>query len=261
MSDTPAVAVSHLRAGYRGHVVLHDISLSIGRGQCVAITGNNGSGKSTLLKTLIGVVPIMNGSVEMLGYTRRADGKTDGKPPWYDVGYVPQRLSSAGGVESTVQEMVQSGLLATGQLRLPRNWRTQVNDALDMVGMRHRLREAFQNLSGGQQQRVLIARALVRKPSLLLLDEPLTGLDEHNRLRLRDILADSLAAGRTVILVLHELGELRPLIERTVRITSGHISHDGPCTHSEHRNPADIWRDHASDEDEYTLSTWGGHDA
>ena len=225
--DSPApdiaVALDQVRAGYGSNVVLHDISVEIPTGQCVAITGNNGSGKSTLLKALIGVIPLMSGQIDIFGYTRGPAGQHSGPPPWFNVGYVPQRLASAGGVESTVEEMVMSGLLATGQLRLPRNWRSQVREALDQVGMTHRLKEAFQNLSGGQQQRVLIARALVRRPNLLLLDEPLTGLDEHNRLRLKEILEATLKEGRTAILVLHELGELRPLIEREIHISSGHI--------------------------------------
>ncbi len=236
-----AIQIRDLDAGYRGHVVLHDLSLDIPEGECVAITGNNGSGKSTLLKSLIGTIPIMHGSVKLLGYTRTAAGDTSGQAPWYRVGYVPQRLASAGGIESTVQEVVQSGLLGSGHLRLPRDWRARVKGALEEVGMRHRLKESFQNLSGGQQQRVLIARALIRNPSLLLLDEPLTGLDEHNRNRLGDILAGRLSTGATVVLVLHELGELRPLIKREIALASGHIVHDGPCTHEDHRSAGQYW--------------------
>ncbi len=248
-SQAPAVVRVHdLDVGYRNHVVLHDLDLSIGVGECVAVTGNNGSGKSTLLKALIGTIPLMHGSVDLLGYTRHADKESTGTPPWYKVGYVPQRLASAGGIESTVQEVVQSGLLGTGHLRPPRDAKARVKEALGLVGMVHRLKEPFQNLSGGQQQRVLIARALVRKPQLILLDEPLTGLDEHNRYRLREILAERKAAGCTAVLVLHELGELKPLISREVRIAGGHIVHDGPCTHERHDDGV-LWWDHGLDED------------
>ncbi|WP_099332168.1 metal ABC transporter ATP-binding protein [Actinomyces minihominis] len=240
----PAIVLRDTRAGYRGHVVLHDLNLQIDEGECVAITGNNGSGKSTLLKTLIDTIPLQGGEVDVLGFTRRATQAPVGTAPWYSVGYVPQRLASAGGIESTVQEMVQSGLLGTGHLRLPRNWAERVKNALDLVGMYHRLHEPFQNLSGGQQQRVLIARALVRNPSLILMDEPLTGLDEHNRLRLREILEASLLRGATVVVVLHELGELRPLITREIRVSAGHITHDGPCTHDTHQDLAAPWWDH-----------------
>ena len=242
-----AITLRDVEAGYRGHVVLHDLSLEIDEGECVAITGNNGSGKSTLIKALIGTVPLMNGTVSILGSTREAGKKPTGPPPGYRIGYVPQRLASAGGIESTVSEMVASGLLGSGHLRLPANWRKRVQEALEQVGMLHRIREPFQDLSGGQQQRVLIARALVRNPSLLLLDEPLSGLDEHNRIRLKEILGDSLTSGCTVVLVLHELGELRPLIQREVRIAAGHITHDGPCTHDHHGDETGPWWDHDED--------------
>lgn len=248
-SQAPAVIrVQDLGVGYRNNVVLHDLDLSIGTGECVAVTGNNGSGKSTLLKALIGTIPLMHGSIDLLGYKRYADKESAGNPPWYKVGYVPQRLASEGGIESTVQEVVQSGLLGTGHLRPPRDSKARVNDALKLVGMLHRLKEPFQNLSGGQQQRVLIARALVRNPQLILLDEPLTGLDEHNRIRLGEILAERKAEGCTAVIVLHELGELRPLISREIRIAGGHIVHDGPCTHARH-DDGPLWWDHGLDED------------
>lgn len=251
-TSSPVIDVSDLQVGYGKNVVLHGISFAVDAGECVAITGNNGSGKSTLLKALLGTLPLLQGAIDLLGYTRSANGPAVGPPPWYHLGYVPQRLASAGGIDSTVQEMVMSGLLGTEHLFLPRGWRDTVRVALETVGMAHRSKEAFQTLSGGQQQRVLIARALVRQPELLLLDEPLTGLDEHNRVRLKDILEDNLRGGRTAVLVLHELGELRPLINREIRIGSGHIVHDGPCTHSHHRNPQEPWHDHHYDMNEAT---------
>lgn len=224
----PAVRLTNLDVGYGSNVVIHNISASFETGSCVAITGNNGSGKSTLLKALIGTVPIMSGEIDVLGYERTANHQPVGSPPWNEVGYVPQRLASAGGVESTVEEVVRSGLLGVGRLFPPRDGKQKVERALQTVGMRHRRKEAFQVLSGGQQQRVLIARALVRDPSLLLFDEPLTGLDRYNRLRLKEIIENSLEGGATAILVLHELGELRPLIDREIHIGGGHILRDGP---------------------------------
>lgn len=263
MSPQPAIVGSHLRAGYRGHPVLHDLTFQINEGECVAVTGNNGSGKSTLLKTLIGTIPLMGGTVTILGQSRTVDF-IDGPPPWYELGYVPQRLTSAGGVESTVTEVVQSGLLGSGHFRLPRSWRAEVKEALGTVGMSHRQHEPFQSLSGGQQQRVLIARALVRRPRLLLFDEPLTGLDEHNRTRLAEIIRESLGSGCTAVLVLHELGELRPLIQREIQLSSGHIAYDGPCTHKHHGGGSNAWWDHdeeAQASAEPGQGVWGGIDA
>lgn len=230
------ISLENVAVAYGHHIVLHDITASITEGSCVAITGNNGSGKSTLLKALIGTVPIKGGCVQILDHIRCADREEVGPKPWNQVGYVPQRLASAGGVECTVEEVVKSGLLGVGRLRPPRDAKERVTQALDTVGMGHRRKESFQVLSGGQQQRVLIARALVRNPSILLLDEPLTGLDRYNRLRLNEVLEASLEGGATAVLVLHELGELRSLIDREIRIGSGHITRDGPV----HAAPGEV---------------------
>ncbi len=242
-SSTPILSFRDLEAGYGRHTVLHDISAVVKAGECVAITGNNGSGKSTLVKTLVNIKPVNRGSVYLFGYTREAGGRASGPLPWSRVGYVPQRLTATGGVDSSVSEVVQAGLLRPGRLGMPRSWRTQVARALEQVGMAHRSNERFSVLSGGQQQRCLIARALIRDPELLILDEPLTGLDAHNRKRLAEIVATHLEGGNTALIVLHELGELRDLITREIRLSSGHIVHDGPCTHTSHRDQAGPWID------------------
>lgn len=260
MSATPVLSAAHLRAGYRGHPVLHDVSFELALGDCVAVTGSNGSGKSTLLKTLIGAIPIMAGTAQVLGQRRDSQG-SEGPDPWYQVGYVPQRQPVAAGIGSTVLEVVQSGLLGSGHLRLPRSWRSDVQQSLSTVGMAHRRREPFQNLSGGQQQRVLIARALVRKPRILLFDEPLTGLDDHNRRRLAQIIAESVRTECTAVLVLHELGELRPVIGREIRLSRGHVVHDGPCTHDRHDAQTGAWWDHEVDttgSEGAGTGVWGG---
>ena len=82
-------------------------------------------------------------------------------------------------------------------------------------------------LSGGQAQRVLIARALVRRPELLIMDEPMAGIDAASRARLAEIVADAKAEGTTILIVLHELGELGPLLDRELHISAGHVSYDG----------------------------------
>ena len=137
-----------------GDFSMRNVSFHVAPGEILVIVGPSGSGKSTLIKTLIGTLPLMNGKVSILGSTWEAGKKPTGPQPGYKIGYVPQRLASAGGIESTVSEMVASGLLGSGHLRLPSNWRKRVQEALQQVGMLHRLREPFQDLSGGQQQRI-----------------------------------------------------------------------------------------------------------
>ena len=230
----PVVRFEDLEVGYGRNTVLHDITTQVEAGECVAITGNNGSGKSTLVNALVGIIPFQRGEIDLLGYVREAGQKPRGERPWNKLGYVPQRLRATGGIDASVAEVVQAGLLGVGSLRPPRNWREQVRHALDRVGLRHRENDKFAVLSGGQQQRGLIARALIRNPELVIFDEPLAGLDAHNRERLAELIGEHQKAGGTSLIVLHELGELRPLITREIRIASGHIVHDGPCTHVSH---------------------------
>lgn len=241
-STAPVVSFDHLEVAYNENLVLHGISADIPSGQCVAITGSNGCGKSTLIKASLGISPVTGGEVKLFDAKVDQGSSPSKAVPWRKVGYVPQRMSVGGGVGCTVREVVETGLLSRGKWRLPRGSKKHVDAALERVGLMHREREAFQVLSGGQQQRALIARALVRSPSLYLMDEPLTGLDKHNREVLAGIIEQAKAGGSTLLIVLHELGELGPLIDRELRIHAGHIVHDGPCTH--HHHEAHMHHDH-----------------
>ncbi|WP_265522054.1 metal ABC transporter ATP-binding protein [Oerskovia flava] len=209
----------HVRLGNSD--ILRGIDLTVRRGEVVALLGANGSGKSTLVRALVGIVPLAAGSVRLLG--------TDLGPdvPWARLGYVPQRISAQGGVPSTAEEVVASGLLSGRRLRLPRGWRERTHAALDRVGLADRARQAVQELSGGQQQRVLIARALVRRPELLILDEPVAGVDHPSQEAFAATLTTLTREGLTVLVVLHELGSLSPLIERCVVLRHGLVVHDG----------------------------------
>ena len=241
MSPVPPVAFQHLKVGYDGNLVLHDVSATISPGSAVAITGNNGSGKSTLLKACLGLTPIQGGAAELYGQ-QIGTAKQNRQIPWDRVGYVPQRRSSGGNLAATVREVVATGLLTARKWRVGRADRARVDQVLEKVGLAHRAAESFRVLSGGQQQRVLIARALVKSPDVLFMDEPLTGLDHHNREVLAQIMDDHRAVGGTALIVLHELGELAPLIDRELRIGSGHLVHDGPCTHPLHDDNAAYYR-------------------
>ena len=238
---TPPVGLNNVQVSFGENTVLHEVTVTILPGQCVAITGSNGSGKSTLLKALLGIIPHQSGEVKLFGRTL---GETIA---WDRIGYVPQRMSAGGGVASTVNEVVKTGLLGPRRLWLPRGASKRADKALKNVNLLHRKKDAFNVLSGGQQQRALIARALVREPDLLLLDEPLTGLDELNRKMLAEAVGQYKDEGKTQIIVLHELGELAPFIDRELRISSGHIVHDGPCTHGIHEAHSHHHQDRLTD--------------
>ncbi len=229
-APAPAVEARGVHVHLGASHILRGVDLTVARGEVVALLGANGSGKSTLVRTLVNVLPPSAGTVSILG---RPLGST---VPWGDVGYVPQRVSAGTTVPSTAGEVVASGLLHGRRLRLPRGWRARVQDALDLVGLADRAGDATSQLSGGQQQRVLIARALVREPELLVLDEPVAGVDRPSQEAFAATMTRLVGDGLTVLVVLHELGELAPLVTRAVVLRHGRVVHDGapPRPHGGH---------------------------
>ncbi|WP_207211760.1 metal ABC transporter ATP-binding protein [Promicromonospora panici] len=213
----------HFRAG-ASHI-LRGIDLTVLPGEVVALLGANGSGKSTLVRALVGINAPSEGAVRLLGEPLGAGRRA--AVDWSRIGYVPQRAGAGGGIPSTVQEVVASGLLHGRRLRLPRGWRDRVHAALEQVGLADRVRDPVHHLSGGQQQRILIARALVREPDLLVLDEPVAGVDMASQEAFAATMRRLVDGGLTVLVVLHELGELEPLVSRAVVLRHGKVVHDG----------------------------------
>ena len=217
------VDVRQLAVGYDGREILHDISLAVRPGEVVAILGANGSGKSTLIRTVLGLVPTARGEIDLFGTPQRRFRD------WARVGYVPQRLGAGSGVPATVGEVVASGRLARRGIFRPSGAadRAAVRDALTDVGLLDRIGDPVSTLSGGQQQRTLIARALAGKPDLLVLDEPTAGVDAASQEAFAAALGRFGAAGGTILLVAHELGPLRPLIDRAIVVHEGRIAYEG----------------------------------
>ena len=201
--------------------ILHQVSLTVERGESVALLGANGCGKSTLIKACLGLYPLAGGDVQLFGTSLSKRRQV----PWMRVGYVPQRVSATAGVPATALEVVRSGLLGPG--RPFASWgggaKAQALEALAQVGLAKRANDHVQVFSGGQAQRVMIARALVRRPQLLFLDEPLAGVDRASRQGLADCLAQLREQGITLVTVLHEMGELAGLVDRTVTLADGRV--------------------------------------
>ncbi|WBQ03092.1 metal ABC transporter ATP-binding protein [Kribbella sp. CA-293567] len=220
----PAVQVTDLSVDLGGRLVLRGVDLSIRQGEVVAVLGTNGSGKSTLIRTAVGLLPAARGTVELFGTPVPRFRQ------WSRIGYVPQRITAAGGVPATVAEVVTSGLLSKRRLFRPLKAadRAAVDEALEIVDMADRRKDAVAELSGGQQQRVLIARALVSDPELLILDEPTAGVDLASQAIFADAIRERVARGTTVVMVSHDLGPMDALIDRSVVLRRGRIVYDGP---------------------------------
>ena len=204
-----------------GMPILRDVSVDVAAGEAVALLGGNGSGKSTLIRTLMGLTPYQKGSVELFG--EHLPGFDD----WARIGYVPQH-SSVAVANATVREVASSGRLAH---RRPFQWlgkadREARDHALDLVGLSDRAGWPFASLSGGQKQRVLIARALASEPELLVMDEPLAGVDLHSQEGLADLLDRLGDQGLALLVVLHELGPMRSVLHRSVTLCDGRVVDD-----------------------------------
>lgn len=220
---TRPLVAENVTAGYGGAPVVADVSLAVDAGQFVALVGPNGSGKSTLLRAILGLHPLMGGTVRLFG-----DDPRHLREPGR-LGYVPQRPTVAADLPATVEEVVATGRLArTGwRGRLRATDRAEIDHALESVGLAPLRRAKVASLSGGQQQRVFIARAFAATPELLVLDEPVAGVDRESQERFRDALCHLVREhGAAVLLVSHELGAVAADLDRVV-VLKGRVVFDG----------------------------------
>lgn len=227
MADAPGspsrralLAATGVRVALGGNEILHGVDIAVHEHEAIAVMGANGSGKSTLIRALVGVLPLTAGTVTY-------DDRPMTPAARARVGYVPQRLSAAGGVAATALEVVTAGLLGHGHLRPPRDAHRRATAALDQLGVADLASSDVGSLSGGQQQRVLIARAMVREPRLLVLDEPMTGVDLQSQVALVHTLDHLKADGAGIVVVLHEIGPLASLIDTAVVLDHGKVSYRG----------------------------------
>jgi zinc/manganese transport system ATP-binding protein len=197
--------------------------MSVGPGEFVALLGANGSGKSTLLKTVLGALPLASGRMSVLG---RSPGEANRA-----IGYLPQRRSFDSGTRLRGSDVVRLGLDGDRwgvSFRTPKDVRERVAEAVETVGASAYAHRPIGELSGGEQQRLLIAQALVRRPELLLLDEPLDSLDLPNQAVVAALVHNICrGAGVTVLLVAHDVNPLLPYLDRVVYLAAGHAV-EGP---------------------------------
>lgn len=216
----------HLAGGrvtFGSTVALDGVHFHLDPGEFVVLLGANGSGKTTLVKALLGLVPLGQGRLEIFGAP--ASKFRD----WHRVGYVPQRTTAASGVPANVLEVVLAGRLARAR-KWGRHSKADARAAklaLEKVDMAEHHSKPVETLSGGQQQRILIARALAGEPDVLVLDEPVTGIDLEHQESFAETLDALNRDGHSVLLVAHALGVIEPLVSRAVVLTGGSVTHDG----------------------------------
>ncbi len=193
-----AVSVRRLTVSYGEKPVLWDVNLEIPKGKLAAVIGPNGAGKSTLLKAVLGLIPKISGEIEF-------EGKKE--LPRNTVGYVPQSESVDWDFPATVFEVVLMGRYGhLGLIKRPRKKDKEITaNALAMVGMTEYSSRQIKELSGGQQQRVFLARALAQEADIYFMDEPFKGVDVQTERAIVDILKNLKEAGKTVIVVHHDL--------------------------------------------------------
>jgi zinc/manganese transport system ATP-binding protein len=204
-----------------GRTIWSDGSFAVPTGSVVGVIGPNGSGKTTLLEMLLGLLRPTAGTLEVLGEVPRR-----GNPR---VGYVPQNYTAMIGDAVRCQDLVELGLTGTRWGIRPggREQRDAVAEALAMVDATAFARRRVSQVSGGQQQRVAIAQALVQRPELLLLDEPLANLDLRNQHEIVELLGRlSASSGMTVLVVAHDLNPILPILTGAVYLLDGHAHYD-----------------------------------
>ena len=197
----PLISFKHLTIGYDNNVVISDLNFSLEKGDYLLLLGENGAGKSTLLKTMLGLIKPIKGGITYDSSLKRKE-----------IGYLPQQTQVQRDFPASIYEVVISGVLSKTGLRPFYNLKekTAANNAMKKMGIYEIRKKCYRELSGGQQQRVLLARALCSSDKVLVLDEPVTGLDPKATLEFYELIASlNRDEGMTVVMISHDLSALK----------------------------------------------------
>ena len=209
----PLIVMDNIGLGYNSSAVLSDVNLAIYPGNLVGLAGPNGSGKTTLFRTMLGLLAPLNGTL-----VRNC--------PLAKFGYVPQSAALDPQFPLSVLEIVEMG--AYGRVKsfqiFPVHETKRALEVLEQVGMAHVKAKSFFALSGGQKQRVLIARALMVGPAIMILDEPLSGVDEESRQSITSLLIRlSREECLAVFFSSHDLEMVQRVADKIVRVDRGAV--------------------------------------
>ncbi|MBP5184301.1 MAG: metal ABC transporter ATP-binding protein [Lachnospiraceae bacterium] len=192
----PLIEAENLILGYERRAIAEGISFTVNKGDYICIVGENGSGKSTLMKTLLGLTAPLDGTFRFGDNLRKNE-----------IGYLPQQTVVQKDFPASVTEIVLSGFEGRKGLRpfYTREEKETARRNMDRMGITHLAGSCYRNLSGGQQQRVLLARALCATERVLLLDEPVSGLDPKVTVEMYELISRLNHEGITIIMVSHDV--------------------------------------------------------
>ena len=220
-APAPALSFDDVSVVRGGRLIWSEGTFDVPSGGIFAVIGSSGSGKTTLLHAVLGTIPIASGAIRVLG---KPPGAATGL-----IGYVPQNYAAAAGNAIRACDVVLLGLTGSrwGFGRATAEQRARVDEILAAVDATEFAQRRLSQLSGGQRQRIAIAEALVAKPSLLILDEPLTALDIRNQRAIVGLLARIKAElGVTILVVAHDLNPLLSVLDGAVYLLDGHAHFD-----------------------------------
>ncbi len=209
----PLVSLQNASLGYDWEPVLQNVDLTIYPGDLIGLAGPNGSGKTTLFRVILGLLPILSGALSR-------------NCPLSNFGYVPQSAALDAQFPLSTAEVVEMG--AYGRIRpyevFPAAEKKQIGKVLEQVGLRQLAARSFFSLSGGQKQRILIARALMVKPKIMILDEPLSGVDEESRKSISELLVQLTRKNDlAVFFSSHDIPMVRSVADRLLLVDKGRI--------------------------------------
>ena len=196
----PLLSFENIAIGYDNNPIVENLTFAIEKGDYLTILGENGAGKSTLLKTMLGLIKPLSGKIVFDAEVKKTD-----------IGYLPQQTVVQRDFPASVWEIVISGCLAKNGLRpfYSKEDKALAEASIKRLGLEQLKKRCYRELSGGQQQRVLLARALCASDKILVLDEPVTGLDPKVTVQLYELIDSLNKEGITIIMISHDLQALK----------------------------------------------------
>ena len=204
-----SIEAKDLCLGYEKQVVVNDLNFTVHEGDYLCIIGENGSGKTTLLKTLLSLNDPIQGTIVFSGDLKRNE-----------IGYLPQQSNVQRDFPATVEEIVMSGFAGKNSRRFfcDASQKETARQNMEKMNVSELSSSSFSNLSGGQQQRVLLARALCASQKVLLLDEPVAGLDSQSSASMYELIRQLNKEGMTIIMITHDIEDVIDDVSHVLQI-------------------------------------------